>query len=274
MDLICLILSVYYMFKRADVKRLSEDDFPGTPSGTFHEWSRSELLSLNVFIRVTLTVVGLELLMLLLLGIRRLSVIMLLGGPVLLGGLVASAIHGTRASRLKKVIEPFRRGTRPLAIPEPGSETDPQRLIELGIELAENGQYTDAIGVLRRAIAFNDRSLEGHYNLAVVYGLLAMGTVHVGSLSLEDRMHQDAFSESAIDEYGRALEIDPRHTPSHNNLACVFAGRGELGLAIQELRRSLDIDPNQPDARQQLREMMATDSGTSSGCGAGHGTEA
>ena len=130
-----------------------------------------------------------------------------------------------------------------------------EQLVARGVELAEQEDFAQAIPVLQQAIALDDDRIDAHYNLAVVYGLLAMGDLSVEEY-FEDHVDEEILLQNAIEEYQRVLETDPTHVPAHNNLATVFALHGERELAIQELQCSLDIDPEQPEVREQLAELQ------------------
>jgi len=133
-------------------------------------------------------------------------------------------------------------------------EDDYDQLVSLGVELAEREQFSEAIEVLRQAIGLDEEGVAAHYNLAVLYGLLAMGDLRVEDY-FEDHVDEQILLQNAIEEYQRVLEIDPAHLSSHNNLATIFALHGEADLAIQELECSLGLDPEQPEAREQLAEL-------------------
>ena len=127
-------------------------------------------------------------------------------------------------------------------------------LVERGVELAEQEKYAEAIETLKKAIELDDDRPDAHYNLAVIYGLLAMGDVAVEEL-FEDHVDEEILFQNAVEEYQRVLEIDPGHIPAHNNLATIFALHGEKDLAIQELELSLELDPDQPEVREQLEDL-------------------
>ncbi len=134
-----------------------------------------------------------------------------------------------------------------------GAETYDE-LVERGVELAEKEKYAEAVECLKKAIELDDERLEAHYNLAVIYGLLAMGDIAAEEL-FEDHVDEEILFQNAVEEYQRVLEIEPGHIPAHNNLATVFALHGERDLAIQELETSLELDPDQPEVREQLEDL-------------------
>lgn len=134
------------------------------------------------------------------------------------------------------------------------SGEDYDGLVERAVELAEREKHAEAIECLKKAIELDDDRPEAHYNLAVVYGLLAMGDVAIEEL-FDDHVDDEILFQNAVEEYQRVLEIEPGHIPAHNNLATIFALHGERDLAIQELELSLDLDPDQPEVREQLEDL-------------------
>jgi tetratricopeptide (TPR) repeat protein len=132
-----------------------------------------------------------------------------------------------------------------------------EQLVARGVELAEDEDFAEAIQALRQAIGLNGDLPDAHYNLAVVYGLLAMGDFDVEAY-FEDRVDEEMLFQNAIDAYQRVLEIDPNHVAAHNNLGTIYALHGERDLALHELERSLELNADQPEVREQLEELRST----------------
>ena len=134
------------------------------------------------------------------------------------------------------------------------AEDSYEEFVARGIAVAEKENFSEAIAALQQAIALDGERTDAHYNLAVVYGLLAMGDLVVEDY-FEDHVDEEILLQNAIEEYQRVLEIDDQHIAAHNNLGTIYALHGERELAIHELELSLDIDPEQPDVREQLDEL-------------------
>ena len=132
-----------------------------------------------------------------------------------------------------------------------------EQLVARGTELAEDENFREAIQALRQAIELHGDLPDAHYNLGVVYGLLAMGDVDVEEY-FEDRVDEEMLFQNAIDEYQRVLEIDPNHVAAHNNLGTIYALHGERDLAMHELERSLELNADQPEVREQIEELRST----------------
>ena len=128
-------------------------------------------------------------------------------------------------------------------------------LVTRGVELAEQESFAEAIAALERAAELDDARVDAHYNLAVLYGLLAMSDLKAEEY-FEDHVDEEILLQNAIDEYQRVLELDDTHIAAHNNLGTIYALHGERDLAVHELELSLALDPDQPDIREQLDELQ------------------
>ncbi len=131
---------------------------------------------------------------------------------------------------------------------------DYDALVAKGTELAEQEQFAQAIDILRQAIDTDESRVDAHYNLAVTYGLLAMSDLRAEDY-FEDHVDDEIFLQNAIEAFQRVLELDDGHVAAHNNLGTIYALHGERDLAVHELELSLQIDPDQPDVREQLDEL-------------------
>jgi len=77
-------------------------------------------------------------------------------------------------------------------------------------------------------LAENDFNVEARNNLALLY-------------------HGRGMTSEAIDQFHRAIQINPRYTKARSNLAVVLTGAGRLAEARAELRAALDIEPRSAD---------------------------
>ena len=131
-----------------------------------------------------------------------------------------------------------------------------EQLVSRGIELAKAERLAEAVGVLQQAIEADDTRVDAHYNLAVVHGLLAMSDLKADEY-FEDHVDEEILLQNAIEGYQRVLELDDTHVAAHNNLATLYALHGERELALHELELSLELDPDQPDVREQVDELRS-----------------
>ena len=136
------------------------------------------------------------------------------------------------------------------------AEATYEQLVAQGTELAEKEEFAEAIRMLGQAIELDAEQPDAHYNLAVIYGLLAMSDLKVEDY-FEDHVDEEILLQNAIEGYQSVLELDDKHVAAHNNLATIYALHGERDLAVHELDLSLEIDPDQPDVREQLDELRS-----------------
>ena len=52
----------------------------------------------------------------------------------------------------------------------------------------------------------------------------------------------------ALDDYNRAIEIDPQNTDAYNNRASLYGELKKYDLALADFNQVLKIDPNYPNA--------------------------
>jgi Flp pilus assembly protein TadD len=87
--------------------------------------------------------------------------------------------------------------------------------------------------LMRHRLARDPDEFSAHFNLAAA----------LQSLGRRDE---------AIEQYRRALEIEPSHPTARNGLATVYLEEGRVTEAIRELTRVLEIDPDHVHARYNL----------------------
>ncbi|MEJ5296088.1 MAG: tetratricopeptide repeat protein, partial [Fimbriimonadales bacterium] len=63
--------------------------------------------------------------------------------------------------------------------------------------------------------------------------------------------------EEAIEQFQKALEINPRYLEAHLNLAIILRDCGRLAEARHHFQQVLDIDPENPIARSALSDLAA-----------------
>jgi tetratricopeptide (TPR) repeat protein len=56
-------------------------------------------------------------------------------------------------------------------------------------------------------------------------------------------LHDRGQLEEAIQEFRRAIHLDPKFALPHNNLAIALRDKGQMDTAIQELGRAIELDP-------------------------------
>jgi tetratricopeptide (TPR) repeat protein len=108
----------------------------------------------------------------------------------------------------------------------------------LGLTLAERGEFAEAIKHFRRAIEIDPASVEAQTNLG--YFLAQQGA-----------------SEEAIAHLHKALKIDPAFANAHNTLGNILADRGESDKAMEHFRKALETNPQFAMAHYNLGRILA-----------------
>ena len=103
----------------------------------------------------------------------------------------------------------------------------------LAAALSDQGRYQEAVADFSRAIALNDEYPQTRYDLGNVY--MALGRPDLAKL-----------------QYGAALRLNPRFYFAYLGLARVHWTQGLKAQAADDLRRSLEIFPDQPQVRKVL----------------------
>jgi tetratricopeptide (TPR) repeat protein len=87
------------------------------------------------------------------------------------------------------------------------------------------GEYAEATSFIRRAVETYPDDAAAHASYAVMLW----------------KMNQ---ADLAVDEFQRALVLNPRLVSVRRNLASIFASSGQGGKAVEQWRQALAIDPN------------------------------
>lgn len=107
-QIILLIVGIFYFVKRPKLKRLSYWMFPNVPSHQFYEWQALALASIDIFLWATwgLAIVGTVVAWMLAAVMPESGRIIIFIGYIVLFfvGLTVSAIKGSKAAKLKKAL--------------------------------------------------------------------------------------------------------------------------------------------------------------------------
>ena len=68
-------------------------------------------------------------------------------------------------------------------------------------------------------------------------------------------LHKHGKVDEAISAYRQAIAIDSSYTAAHHNLAALYAEKGMLRDAQQELEITIDLDPNYEEAERHLQNI-------------------
>ena len=118
-------------------------------------------------------------------------------------------------------------------------EIDPDHgatMANLGSLYGRHGRATDAVPLLQRALRIEPENLEARVNLATALAQLGR-------------------KAESMSELERVYEMGLRNPAICNALARAYGESGDLDTAAEWLRRSLEIEPNQPMIRQFLQSI-------------------
>jgi tetratricopeptide (TPR) repeat protein len=152
---------------------------------------------------------------------------------------------------------------------------NPRLHLNLGVALAEAGDFTSAIPAYRASLALNRAQPLALVNLGIALAASgdkqgametylaatrlnareALAWFNLGNVYFEQSKLADA-----EESYRKAAEIDPTLSLAHFYLARALAKRGDLPRALKEVEAGLEFDPTNEEAlgvRDQLRRAMS-----------------
>jgi tetratricopeptide (TPR) repeat protein len=109
----------------------------------------------------------------------------------------------------------------------------------LGVVLARNGNFDDAIEQYHTALNFKPDYLEAYYNLG-------------------NALAQKGDGKSAIYNYRKALQLNPDFFKSYYNIARILSNQGKTGEAIYNYQKALIINSETPQTLYNLSWIYAT----------------
>ena len=153
---------------------------------------------------------------------------------------------------------------------------DYESLNYLAIALSGAGKDDDAMRALRNAIAVKPDFAEAYFNLG---RLQVRAGDYPGARASFQAAQQAGFSSAqfhadygwllmeqkdvaaAIDQYLKALELNPDDPVVHNNLGFAFAQKGDLESAIRHYRIALKLNPSYSRAQANLSSALKASEG-------------
>ncbi|AFY88086.1 MAG: Photosystem I assembly protein Ycf3 [Chroococcidiopsis cubana SAG 39.79] len=102
-----------------------------------------------------------------------------------------------------------------------------------GVELAEQGKFSEAIAAFNQAIEIYPQYENAHNNLGLAFG----------------NQQQYIQAENA---FKHALAINPRNFETYNNLGIALGSQGKFAEAIAAFRQAIQLKPNDPTSYQNL----------------------
>jgi tetratricopeptide (TPR) repeat protein len=128
-----------------------------------------------------------------------------------------------------------------LAVPL-AAQSDPKALIESGRRLLDDGNATDAIETMKRAVAAagdeKNVAATAHFYLGLGYDMLR------DRANTKDEIAR--LSEAAIDAYSRSIGEKPSAS-AMNNLAQIRAAKGDHAKALELLRKAVALNDKQKE---------------------------
>ena len=142
----------------------------------------------------------------------------------------------------------------------------------LGVALADEGRYDEAIALYHKALQINPYYPNAYANLG--FTLAKQGKIDEGitqflkALQLKPEDHetlsnlgvalimQERYAE-AIQYLSEALEINPHFAKAHNNLGVALRRQNRFQEAMNHFRRAMQLDPDYAEAYNNLGVTLA-----------------
>ena len=110
---------------------------------------------------------------------------------------------------------------------------DTRELWNKAVELAESGQYDEALALVNKGIRLDANNANSWYNKGII--LFKMGRYH-----------------EALNSFAQAADIDPEFTEAWFNKGMALMCSGKYLEAIRAFNKLLKIHPHDERAREQL----------------------
>jgi tetratricopeptide (TPR) repeat protein len=115
--------------------------------------------------------------------------------------------------------------------------TDPQYLLQLGIESANQGKLEQAVVQHEKALQIDPQLIKAHVNLISLYGRLGE-------------------AEKAEEHYRAALGLHPNFPEAYYYYGLLEVERGKMGEGEEAFRRVVEINPYHAEAHNQLGDLL------------------
>lgn len=136
---------------------------------------------------------------------------------------------------------------------EPEDPEDLEDVIAQGEELSDFGEHRKALRLWRRHIDRFSDEVDAQFS----YGQAAFRVLEE-QIVTERWWNSDAelvtFYEESLGALEEAVSIDEEHAPSWNLMGALFALRQNHDSAISCWEKSLEINPDQPEVKSDLKE--------------------
>ncbi len=125
-----------------------------------------------------------------------------------------------------------------------------------GEQMAADGRHEESVAILREASDRYGDNANAQYNLGTAL-LLAVREDLARNELWESLSDEEDLLEQAIVAFQNAIDRDPQMLPAYNNLARALSLHGRKDDALLVWERSLQINPDQEDAKADY-EMLRT----------------
>jgi tetratricopeptide (TPR) repeat protein len=113
------------------------------------------------------------------------------------------------------------------------------------------GNFDEAIEITRESTTRWPDDPRTHFNLAsAIFSKLQADRAHLELW--EDLADEEELAEECFDALQTAIAKGPQMTEAYKNLGTLLALRGRADKAIQMWKKALELDPNQPELKEQL----------------------
>jgi len=190
-------------------------------------------------------------------------------GPVTASGLLAD-VHGIPRNEAEQLVK---------ALPFPGlteAYEYERNEFSLALEFYDRGYFEQAQTFFQRALKDDPQSAEALYGLGSAYlqlqkptearpcfeRVLQLHTTYPGTLpnawnNLGILSAREGKLDAAIQQFKRALQIDPQHSIALQNLGSAYRQKKDWVAAKQALERSLALHPDDAEANYSLGMVYA-----------------
>ncbi|MDD3627963.1 MAG: tetratricopeptide repeat protein [bacterium] len=127
--------------------------------------------------------------------------------------------------------------------------------LDLGIQYGEEGRFKRAMEALKHSLNLNPESPAVHYNLGVLYSKVFFKDISKEEL-WEDLSDDEFAFEMATKELQEAISLEPNFIEAYNNLGTLYKLRHLDEEAVKMFKKSLELDPDQEDVRDELDEIQ------------------
>ncbi|HDS09131.1 MAG TPA: tetratricopeptide repeat protein [Firmicutes bacterium] len=129
--------------------------------------------------------------------------------------------------------------------------------LDLGIEYGKSGKFKKSMESMKKSLHLNPESPEVHYNLGVLYSKVFFKDISKEEL-WEDLTDDEFAFEMATKEFQEAISLDPEFVEAYSDLGMLFKIRHIDEEAIRMFKKSLELDPDQDEIRDELAEITKT----------------